>query len=507
MASDQTRLCAVITEATREAARWAFKQAAQTADLAEWRLDYLNDTDFGDIETIRRVLADKPLPIIVTCRSPEEGGQQQVDHSIRLRLLASLSREGADYCDVEAAHYRRLAQLDPDVNRLIVSYHNLNETPADLETVYRRVAAMPAAVHKVVTQANSITDAVPLFRLLERSRLERRPLIAMAMGEAGLITRVLGPGRGSFLTYASLSRGRESATGQVTCSEMSRLFRVHQITSATEVMGVIGNPISHSASPAMHNAAFVDQGIDAVYLPLKVVDVPEFFSQMIAPTRKVDLKIRGLSVTIPHKSAVISVLDRLDETATAAGAVNCVTVRRDGSLHGSNTDVDGAMKPLERVCRVEGTDCAVVGAGGAARAVILGLLNRGARVTVFARNPAKAQPLGSALGVAVEDLSLLKSSNASVLINTTPVGMRGSHEGESPVDVEALRGRRVVYDLVYNPSETQLLIDARAAGCETVGGIDMLAAQAALQFETWTGKSVSAETMREAALTWLDPAR
>ncbi|HEU4390157.1 MAG TPA: shikimate dehydrogenase, partial [Blastocatellia bacterium] len=481
----------------------ALRRAASAADLVEWRIDYLTDLDLADVESIRRVLASKRLPVIVTCRSTDEGGQRDVPPATRMRLLAELSRSGADYCDVEAAHYRELVEFHPDISHLIVSYHNFNETPPDLDRVYGEVTSLPAAVHKIVTQAISITDCIPIFRVLDRSSREGRPLIAIAMGEPGLITRVLGPSRGSFLTYVSLERGRESAAGQVTGAEMAGLYRIRQITSATQVMGVIGNPVSHSASPAMHNAGFASQNIDAVYLPLRVDDANPFFEGLLARTRELDLGIRGLSVTIPHKTNVIPLLDDLDQTAAAAGAVNCVTVQPDGRLLGSNTDVEGAMSPLDRICGLHNADCAVIGAGGAARAVILGLLKRGARVTVFARDPAKAKQLSNALKVDVEPLSLFPESSASIVVNTTPVGMHGHREGESPVASEALRGRAVAYDLVYNPVKTRFLEDARAAGCKIISGIEMLAAQASLQFESWTGKRVPADTMREAALEWL----
>ena len=503
MERHQTRLCAVITEPTREGAQAAFRRAADEADLAEWRLDYLKDTDFADLDSIRAVLSGRPIPVIVTCRSVEEGGQQNVHTTTRIRLLAEMSKAGADYCDVEAAYYRQLAELNPDVGRLIVSYHNFSNTPSGLDNIYREITSLPAAVHKIITQTNQITDVIPIFELLDRSCRERRQLIAMAMGEAGLITRVLGPSRGSFLTYASLGRGRESAAGQVTCYEMSSMYRLHRITPDTQVMGVIGNPISHSASPAMHNAGFASQDLDAVYLPLKVEDLIGFFHRMVARSRDFDLRIKGLSVTIPHKTAVIPLLSELDETASAAGAVNCVTVLTDGSLRGSNTDVEGAMKPLEYICPLKDTDCAVIGAGGAARAVILGLMKRGASVTVFARDPVKAQPLHEALKVDVRPLPLFETSRASIVINTTPVGMLGPHQGESPVAAKALRGRTIAYDLVYNPVETRFLRDAREAGCKTISGIEMLAAQAALQFESWTGRRISAETLRDAGLEWL----
>lgn len=501
MSENRVRVCAVITEATIGSARAAIKQAASLADMIEVRLDYLQDFECGNPEGLRALLEDKPLPAIITWRAASEGGRQQVDDRVRLRLLIEGAQRFADYCDIEASHYEEAARLSPDLSRLIVSYHNFDETPSDLADIYDRVTALPAAVHKIVTQANSVTDSLAIFKLLNRSRTEGRDLIALGMGELGVITRVLGPAFGSFLTYGALGHGKESAPGQPSCAELISAYRAHRISRSTSITGIIGSPIAHSASPAMHNRAFAELGLDCVYLPFEVEDLTQFFDGFVRPaTRELDWNLRGFSVTIPHKSAVIPLLDEVNESASEVGAVNTVVVD-EGRLIGYNTDVQGAMEPLERICALKGESCGVIGAGGAARAVIYGLLKRGARVNVFARNPPAAHSISESFDVAVSPIESLASSDVRVVINTTPVGMRGHSEGSSPVPLEALRGRLIVYDLVYNPLETQLLIDARAAGCRTVSGLEMLIAQAALQFELWTGRQPPIDEMRQAALS------
>jgi 3-dehydroquinate dehydratase / shikimate dehydrogenase len=493
------QICAVITETTCDAARNALEMSASVADLAELRLDYLQDFDFADINSLARILEGKRLPVIITCRSIDEGGHQSIDDSIRLRLLAEGAKPFADYCDVEAAFYEQAVAFSPDITRLIVSYHNFAETPANLEEVYNRVTALPAAVHKIVTRANTITDSIAIFKLLERATTDNKRLIAIAMGPAGGITRVLGPSRGSFLTYGSLAEGKESADGQFTCQELASLYRVRRLSRETAVTGIIGSPVGHSASPAIHNSLFAELDLDFVYLPFEVSNVTEFVSRMVNPkTREFDWNLQGFSVTIPHKSAIVPLLDALSAQAKAIEAVNTV-VTNGIRLTGHNTDVDGAMSPLEKVCALERTSCGVIGAGGAARAVIGGLLARGARVTVFAREPSRAHAVSQAFNVEVLPIEKLASSELSVIINTTPVGMRGHSENSSPVPAEALRGCMIAYDLVYNPLDTKFLIDARAAGCKTIDGLEMLIAQAALQFELWTGKSANIETMRRAA--------
>jgi 3-dehydroquinate dehydratase/shikimate dehydrogenase len=497
------QICAVITEETVDAARAAMKQAPGVADLIELRLDYLKDFDYADQNALASLLQHKPLPVIITCRASGEGGRKHVDDEVRLRLLVEGARESADFCDIEAAHYSQASALSPDISRLIVSYHNFDETPADLDAVYARVTALPAAVHKIVTRANTISDSLAILRLLERARTDGNRFIAIAMGHAGIITRVLGPSRGSFLTYGSLASGKESADGQLTCEELIDLYRIRRLSRNTCLTGIIGLPVAHSASPAMHNRAFTELGLDFVYLTFNVEDVAEFFDGFVRPARRdIDLNLRGFSVTIPHKRKVIQLLDEVDESARKIGAVNTVVVDQ-GRLIGYNTDVQGAMEPLERVFGSKGERCGVIGAGGAARAVIFGLLERGAQVEVFARRPEAAHSISESFGVPVNHIESLTSNDVCVVINTTPVGMRGHSEGSSPVPAEALRGRQIVYDLVYNPLETQLLIDARAAGCQTISGLEMLIAQAALQFELWTGTKPPIDAMRRAAVAKL----
>jgi 3-dehydroquinate dehydratase/shikimate dehydrogenase len=449
---------------------------------------------------VRTLVRESSLPAIITCRAASEGGRQRVDDEVRLRLLAEATRF-ADYCDVEAAHYEQVMSFSPDISRLIVSYHDFSGTPSDLDAIYDRVTSLPAAVHKIVTRANDVSDSLAIFKLLERARAEERPLIALAMGEAGLMTRVLGPACGSFLTYGTLGPGKESAPGQPSCDELVNLYRVHKISRSTSITGIVASPVAHSASPAMHNRAFGELGLDFVYLPFEVRDLLAFFRRFVrTETREIDWNLAGLSITIPHKREVITLLDEVDKTALRVGAVNTVVVN-DGRLIGYNTDVRGAMEPLERVAALAGESCAVIGSGGAARAVIHGLLERGARAQVFARNPEKASELSNSFGVTVSSLESASSSEAQIVINTTPVGMRGHSEGLSPVRRALLRGRRVAYDLVYNPLETRFLTDAREEGCITISGLDMLVAQAALQFELWTGKNPPLDLMRNAAIS------
>jgi shikimate dehydrogenase len=250
----------------------------------------------------------------------------------------------------------------------------------------------------------------------------------------------------------------------------------------------------------MHNRAFHETGLDYVYLPFEVNDVGAFFKRFVHPaTREMDWRLRGFSVTIPHKTAVIPFLDEMDETARCIGAVNTVVVEGN-RLMGYNTDAYGAIAPLAALTDLRATRCAVIGAGGSARAVVFGLLERGARVTIFARDVNRAAALADEFGVEVHNIAAFGESEVEIIINTTPVGMSRHDEGASVIPAEAWRGRRIAYDLVYNPLETQFLADARRMGCQVLSGIEMLVAQAARQFELWTGRQAPTETMRRAAL-------
>ncbi|MEW6128280.1 MAG: shikimate dehydrogenase [Acidobacteriota bacterium] len=490
----------MITESTIEAARLAMRRATIQADMIEIRLDYLTDFDFSRVENLQTLTAETTLPTIITCRHIAEGGKQKIDEAIRLPLLIEGAKRYADFCDIEAAHYEETIKLQPDIDKLIVSYHDFEEPSKNLPEIYEQLIKLPAAIHKFAVRSNAIGDTLPVFKILERARHDDRKFIAIAMNEPGIITRILGCSRGSFLTYGSFDKAKASAPGQVTIDELRQLYRIHQLTDETNITGIIGNPVSHSASPAMHNRAFAALSLDWVYLPMEVSNIRAFFEDFIKPhSRRMNWKLQGFSVTIPHKISIMPFLNEINRTAGQIGAVNTVVIRDDKAI-GYNTDVDGAMQPLEKVCRLADQSCAVIGAGGSARAVIFGLLERQAKVSVFARNIEKAKPLADEFAIELLPLDELEKTQASILINTTPIGMQGHSIDSSIVPLNALNHQPIVYDLVYNPLETRLLKDAREAGCQTISGLEMLVAQAGLQFKLWTGKTPDLELMKTAAL-------
>ena len=477
-----TRVCVPVCERDLNALQNACARAIEWADVVELRLDCL-DAEPADLA---QVLNNIPRPVILTLRPSEQGGHRNLTREAREAFWKMQATPGeAVWWDVEGdlAH-----DLSPAWARTIVSHHDFSGVPDDLDQIYERLAQTPARVLKIAVQANEIVDCIPVFRLIERARRENREIIAIAMGNAGMATRILGPSRGSFLTDGALDYDSATAAGQVNARKLRSLYNIDAINGETMICGLVGLPVMHSVSPHIHNAAFSAEGVNGVYLPFEVKDVAEFFKRMVHPrTTELDWNLRGLSITAPHKQAVMKCLDWIEPDAQQMGAVNTIVVEKDRLL-GYNTDAAGFIEPLvKHIGSLENRQVAVIGAGGAARAAIWALQREKANVTVFARDINKAK----SLDVPCLALSSASFSAYDLVVNATP---------ESPATAEQLSGAGWVYDLVYNPVETQLIKEARKAGCETLGGLEMLVAQAKIQFDLWTGKTASTSVMYNAAL-------
>jgi 3-dehydroquinate dehydratase/shikimate dehydrogenase len=327
------------------------------------------------------------------------------------------------------------------------------------------------------------------------------------MGEAGKWTRILGPAHGAFMTYASLDLGSETAPGQITATDMADVYRVRQLSQETKVYGVIGDPVSRSLSPYIHNPAFASEDFNAVYIPFLVKDIGAFMRRMVRPeSREVELNFGGFAVTMPHKQSIIPYLDSIDPVANAIGAVNTVRIE-DGGLMGYNTDAAGFIDPLKnRAGSLSAMRVAVIGAGGAARAVTYALKAELADVTVVARDAGKAAELAETFGTRYSDILDFRREIADertqsydLIVNATSAGMMGKNENGSLFAEAELIGVRYVYDLVTRVDETPLLREAGKAGAAVIGGIEMLIAQGAKQFEIWTGRRAPIELMRSSA--------
>ncbi|MGE0130767.1 MAG: shikimate dehydrogenase [Blastocatellales bacterium] len=493
------QICAPITETRANEFLKSAEEAAKVADAIELRLDYLSEDERRSLlPRLPDFAVRVTMPLIVTFRPREQGGKRDLTLQDRRDFWRGLPPEivsSIAFADFELDLVESFADRHPPVpwEKVICSWHDFAETPYDLIARYERMAATPAAVVKIATQANRIADCLRVFDLIEHAK-GKKPVIALAMGLPGLMTRTMALSRGAMLTFGSLRRGAESAAGQPTVTELRDLYRVKKLTRHSMILGIIGNPVGHSRSPLMHNAALKSLNHDGVYLPFEVDDVVSFVRDFVHPkTKKLDWNLRGLSVTIPHKLAIIPHPDFIDATARAIGAVNTVVIEGE-QLHGYNTDVVGAMKPLDEMIDVKNARVAVIGAGGSARAICYGLRERGADTTIYARDLKKAQPLADEFKAQMATLDSF-NGEADVVINCAPIGMHGHSEGQSLINAELLKSVKLVYDLIYTPEETALLRDAKQAGCQTLGGLAMLVGQAAEQFRLWTGLEAPVDVM------------
>jgi len=450
------------------------------ADLVELRLDLIPAFDLSVL------VQNRPLPVIVTHRPKREGGRYVGSEDERVLVLQKAIDLGVEYVDVECDSAHLLRRNNS--TKIIVSHHDFQGTPQTLRRLYEELAGVGGDIVKLATTARKIEDNLRIFDLL---RSAERPVVALAMGEAGQVSRILAGRFGAYLTYAALDDETGVASGQLSLDDMLHLYRVRQITCSTALYGVIANPVGHSMSPAIHNAAFAAEGIDAAYLPL-LVDEPVSFLKAFTP-----LGFRGYSVTIPHKQTVMAALDEIEPLARRVGAVNTI-VARGACLSGCNTDAVAALASIEDALpegkSLEGLTVLVIGAGGLGRTLSYALAERGAHLVIANRTVERARTLAKELGASWCTLEDMKRVKADVLLQTTSVGMYPKVD-ESIVPPEMLTPGLVVYDAVYNPMETKLLAQAREAGCVTISGIGHFIGQAARQFELWTGRCAPTEVM------------
>lgn len=504
MDTKQVQICVPVCERSLPELEQALARAAKVGDIIEIRLDCLDDPSLERLGHIVSLISGLGRAVIITFRLREQGGQGDANFSSRQQFWHTYSHLfKAEFLDLEldlAQNFVSAATSFREWNRVICSHHDFAGVPADLEQIYERMDETPARLLKIAVQANDITDCIPVFQLLDRARREGREMIAIAMGTAGIVTRILGPSRGAFLTYGALETESATAPGQLTAEELRGLYRIDHINPQTQITGLVGLPVTHSFSPHIHNAAFAAAGVDAVFIPFEVRAVAAFIKRMVHPcTREIDWNLRGLSVTAPHKTAVIDHLDWIEPSAKEIGAVNTVVID-DDALRGYNTDATAVLQPvIEKLGPLRDARCALIGAGGAASAALWSLKKEGATAWVFARDQEKGTALAEKFGARFQRLGRASFEGFDFVINATPLGTRGPFAGETPAGAVQLRGARLAYDLVYNPSETRFLREAREAGCDTIGGLTMLVLQAAEQFALWTGTEAPAEVMREAA--------
>lgn len=466
-------LCATVTERTTARALAVMGRTAARADVLEVRLDALADPD------PERLVREAPRPVLVTCRSVADGGGYRGSEDERLDLLRRGAAAGAAFVDLELRCAGALGDLRG--TRRIVSHHDFEETPGDLGDLASRLLDAGPDVAKLAVTPRGPGDTLRVLRLLRDAGDPR--LAVLTMGPAGLPGRVLAARFGSAIVYGAARAGAAGAPGQPTLRSLVEDYALDRDLGAAAVVLLLGARLGHSVSPRMMNRALPARGIDVLYVPFECEDPAPLLAALPG------LAAAGAAVTIPLKETVAGLVDRLEGTAARVGAVNTVVRGTDGLL-GLNTDLGGALDALRAVRRdLAGARALVLGAGGAARAVACGLSAAGARVAVASRTPARACRLAREVGGRAVDPADLEAGDLDVVVNATPVGQWPA-VGDTPLPADLLRAGQVVLDTVYNPLETRLLREARAAGAAAIPGIEMLARQGARQVEAWFGRSV-----------------
>jgi 3-dehydroquinate dehydratase/shikimate dehydrogenase len=467
---------------------------ARDNPFLEFRLDYLPKPGLA-LPRIKRFMESHPGTVVIaTCRRVASGGKFRGSIASQLDILAKAAAAGCQLVDVElqTASKSKPDQLQKLRTRaaLILSFHDFRATKK-LDETLEKMLAYPADFYKIVSTATTLADNVTMIKFLSREG-DRHSLVGMCMGEQGIISRVLGVRAGSVFTFASAVAGEETAPGQVTAQELRNVYRIDRVDVATRVYGVAGDPIAHSLSPAIMNAAFRRENVNAVYLALHAKTLKDLLTCVR------EIPIHGISVTMPYKESILPHLDNTDSHTTKIGACNTVVRAQDGKLYGFNTDASGIVRPLEkRLSTLENARILVIGAGGAARAAVFGLKERGSEVYILNRTAGPAKKLAHQARARLVKRADLKKLAFDVIINATPVGMGNTRD--TPLQDKEINAR-YVFDMVYDPAETRFLKLAKERGAQIIPGIEMFAHQAARQFEIWTGKPAPWDEMLRVVL-------
>src|SRR5947208_314034 len=460
---------------------------ARDNPFIELRLDYLPKPGLA-LGRIREFTESHPhVAVIATCRRAASGGKFRGPIPSQLEVLGKAADAGCQLVDVELQTAIRLKPAQIDKLRakaaVVLSFHDFRGTQK-LEERLKKMAGYPADFYKIVGTATSLYDNVTMMKFLEKHQ-DAHSLVGLCMGEQGIISRVLGARAGSAFTFGALTADEKTAPGQVTARELRSIYRIDQVDAATKVYGVAGDPIEHSLSPAIMNAALRRENVNGVFLGLHAKSLKD----LLACVR--EIPIQGLAITMPYKQEIIPHLDNTDPATSKIGACNTV-VRSDGKLYGFNTDTSGVVRPLEQRMTLQDARILVLGAGGAARAAVFGLKDRGAQLFILNRSLPAAQKLARQAKARTIKRADLKRLDFDVIINATPVGMGNTRE--SPLNGDEIKAK-YVFDMVYDPSETRLLQLAKERGAQVIAGSEMFVHQAARQFEIWTGKPDPREDM------------
>jgi 3-dehydroquinate dehydratase/shikimate dehydrogenase len=487
-APPRTGPISIAVQAATAAELFARAEAALAdAPFLELRLDALK-RPASAVEEIGKFLArHRDAILIATCRRTPAGGAFSGGFVAEMEILTEAARAGCRLVDLalESAEEAGPEQVSLFAQKLheagcllLVSSHDFEKT-GDLAAAARRIELFHPDYLKLVSTACQLTDNLAVLDWIA-SRPAAEQVVGLAMGEPGLLSRVLAVRSGAAFTFASSGQGEQTAPGQVTARTLLDLYRLERIDKATKIYAVAGDPIAHSLSPLMQNTAFRREGLNAVMLPLLSSDAAD----LAALARR--LPLAGAAVTMPLKQEILPHLATMDPLTRRIGASNTLRMGPGGALQGFNTDVAGVVRPLEKRLPLKDARILVVGAGGASRAAVFGLVAQGAQVAIVNRTHAHAVTLAAEAGAQAIEAERLKSESFDVLLNSTPCGMKGSAR-PLPLEEDQIRAR-IVFEMIYSPQETPLVQLARRRGLPVVTGLEMFVEQGARQFELWTGK-------------------
>lgn len=506
-------ICVVIGRTRHKMIQIEIQEAAkQGARFLELRLDFL-----AKAPDFTRLLENKPCTLLATVRRPQDGGRWSGSEEARLALLRQAIVAGFDWVDLEtdiADSIRRFKNV-----KRIISYHNMREVPDDLEKIYQRMCSQDGDVVKIAVRAQHPKDNVRVLELLKNAP---RPTVAFCMGDLAMPSRILGARYGAPFTYAAFNKERGIAPGLPSFQDMKRLYFYDKINEKTKVFGVLGDPVSHSLSPLVHNQAFRHLGLNAVYVPFRVPR-PELEESLKA---FMEIPVQGYSVTIPHKEEAAELARHKDESVVRAGAANTL-IRSGDDFSAYNTDYQGVIDTLRtylpttatnpetlpartiqtslpELASLESKVVLVLGAGGIGRAVAHALRAEGALVNVTNRTTERAAVLAEEVGGRHIEWQGRHSVLCDVVINCTSVGMHPDVD-QTPLHPSFLKSGLVVFDTVYTPETTLLVKEARSRGCHVITGVELFVRQAAQQFTLFTQREAPIELMRKAVKRALSP--
>jgi 3-dehydroquinate dehydratase/shikimate dehydrogenase len=491
------KICVAITGSTADEMLDKASTVLKETTFLEFRLDYLTKPA-ASLPRFKQFLTDNgACTAIATCRCEVNGGKFKGSNTEAADILFKAAEAGFQLVDIELESAEKLPKATLEKVRatgaaLIVSHHDFHATK-DLEGILARITPFQPEFIKICPTARNLADNITLMRFLEKVEdSHNSSVVGICMGESGVISRILGLRAGSAFTFAAATPGEETAPGQIAARTLLETYRVDQVDAATKVYGVAGNPIGSSLSPLMMNTAFRRETVNAVYLALQTSKVEDLFKLVR------EIPIQGVSITMPLKQDIIPLLERTDPLSAKIGAVNTIFRAQDGKFYGFNTDVQGIIAPLERRMALAGAKVLVLGAGGAGRAAVFGLRDKGAEVWILNRTPETAAKLARQAGAKTIKREAVAKAGFDIIINATPIGMAGNKAAPllGPEDLVC----KIVFDLVYNPLETPLLRAARQKGISVITGIEMFVQQGARQFEIWTGKPAPEEEMLRVVL-------